>query len=131
MHPRIIWAIVRKEFLNIWLYKSTLGGLVFPIALSLVWLLIGNLVGGQKTILLNYNPGNSSLAQAVEQVFPKAEIVQAGSAAEVQAAFGPNGAKVKSAYTVGLVLPENFDDSLRSGTSPSISLYLNGSVVNA
>ena len=97
----------------------------------MLWLFIGNLLGGQKTILLIYNPSNSSLAQAVEQVFPDAKIVQAGSSAEVQAAFGANGAKVRSAYTVGLVLPENFDSNVRLGSSPSLSLYLNGTIVNA
>jgi hypothetical protein len=85
----------------------------------------------KKTILLIYNPGDSSLVTAVSQIFPNAKIVQVDSAAEVEAAFGPNGANIKSAYAVGLAIPENFDDSLRSGISPSISLYLNGSVVNA
>jgi prepilin signal peptidase PulO-like enzyme (type II secretory pathway) len=35
MRPRIVWAIVRIDFLNIWLNKSTLGGLVSPLILSL------------------------------------------------------------------------------------------------
>jgi len=131
VHPRIIWAIIRKDLLDIWLNKSTLGGLIFPIILSLVWLLIGNLVGGNKTSLLIYNPGNTSLAQAVAQVFPNSEIIQASSIGEVQAAFGPNGAKVKSAYAVGLILPEDFEDSLQAVKPPLISLYLNGSMVNA
>jgi ABC-type Na+ efflux pump permease subunit len=61
MQPRIIWAIVRKDFLDIWLNKSTLVGLIFPIILSLLYLLISNLVGGTKTILLIYNSGHSSL----------------------------------------------------------------------
>jgi hypothetical protein len=95
-----------------------------------VWLLIGNLIGGTKTTLLIYNPSNPSLAQAVEQAFLNIAIVQAGSAAEVQAAFGPNGAKIKSAFTVGLVLPENLDSNLRSGRAPAVSLYLNGTTVN-
>jgi hypothetical protein len=42
----------------------------------------------------------------------------------------PNGAKIKSDYSVGLVLPENCDSSLRSGTTPSLSLFLNGTTVN-
>jgi ABC-2 type transport system permease protein len=66
----------------------------------------------------------------VDQAFLKAETVRAGSAAEVQAAFGPNGAKIKSAYAVGMSLPGNLDSSLRSGTTPSLSLYLNGTMVN-
>jgi ABC-2 type transport system permease protein len=129
VNPRIIWAIVRKDFLDIWLNKATLGGLIFPILLSLLWLLISHLVGGKTTNLMIYNPGNSSLAQVVEQAFPNASIVRASSANEVQSAFGANGANVKSSYTVGLVLPENFDASLRAGTTPSLSLYLNGSTV--
>lgn len=131
MHLRIIWVIIRKDFLDIWLNKSILGGLIFPIILSLLWLLISNLIGGQKTALLIYNPRNSSLAQAVEQIFPNAEIVQMGSAGEVEAAFGTNGAKVKSLYTFGLVLPENFDNNVRAGSSPTLSLYINGTIVNA
>jgi hypothetical protein len=51
----------------------------------------------------------------VEQAFPSTEIVRAGSAAEMQAAFRPNGAKIKSTYAVGIILPENIDKSLRSG----------------
>lgn len=131
MHPRIIWAIIRKDLLDIWLNKSTLGGLIFPIILSSLWLFIGNLIGGNKTVLLIYNPGNSTLAQAVVQVLPYSEIVQATSGGEVHAAFGLNGAKVKSAYAVGLILPEDFEDSLEAGNPPLISLYLNGSMVNA
>lgn len=130
MHPRSIWAIARKDFLDIWLNKATLVGLLFPIILSLLWLLIGNLIGGQKINLLMYNPGNSSLAQAVEQSFPGAEIVQASSIAQVRAAFGPDGAKAKSAYAVGLVLPEDFDTNLKSGKTPALVLYLNGTIVN-
>jgi ABC-2 type transport system permease protein len=30
MHPRVIWAIIRKDALDIWLNKSTLGGLIVP-----------------------------------------------------------------------------------------------------
>lgn len=130
MHPRMIWAIARKDFLDIWLNKSALAGLVFPIILSLIWLLIGNLVGSSKSSILVYNPGNSPLAQAIAQVFPGAETLQAGSAAEVESAFGTDGAKVKSAYSVGLVIPPDFESALRAGSLPPISLYLNGSMVN-
>jgi ABC-type Na+ efflux pump permease subunit len=130
MHPRMIWAIVRKDFLDIWLNKSALAGLVFPIILSLIWLLIANLVGGTKSTLSIYSPGNSSLVQAVVQVFQGAIIVQAGSATEVKVAFGPNGAKIKSDYTVGLVIPPDFESLLRAGSLPVLSLYLNGSMVS-
>jgi ABC-2 type transport system permease protein len=129
MHPHVIWAIARKDFMDIWHNRATFGGLVGPIILALIWLLIGNLVGSSKTMLLVYNPGNSSIVQVVEQAFPDAMVVEAGSAAQVQSAFGPNGASVASNYTAGLVVPENFDQSLSSGTVPSLSLYLNGNTV--
>jgi hypothetical protein len=49
----------------------------------------------------------------VEYVFPDAEIVQAGSVAQAQKAFGPDGAKAKSAAEVRQVLPKNFDSDFR------------------
>jgi hypothetical protein len=36
MHPRAIWAIARKDALDLILNKSALGGLLFPILLLLV-----------------------------------------------------------------------------------------------
>ena len=43
MHPRFIWAIVRKDVLDLWMNRATMGGLLFPIILSLIWLLIGKM----------------------------------------------------------------------------------------
>jgi ABC-2 type transport system permease protein len=131
VHPRVIWAIVRKDALDIWLNKSMLVGLVYPILMSLVFFLISHLIGRSGNTLLIYNPGNSSLAQIVVGAFRNSQVTQASSAAEVAAAFGPNGAQKKSAYALGLILPANFDSSLRAGVRPGLSLFLNGSTVNA
>jgi hypothetical protein len=38
------------------------GGLLFPILLSLIWLLIGKMIGNSNTDILIYNPGNSNIA---------------------------------------------------------------------
>ncbi len=130
MHPRVIWAIMRKDFLDIWLNKSTLAGLLFPLIISMVWFLIGHLAGGANTDLLVYNPGNSPLAQVLVKAFPGAKVTQAGSEAVIQAAFGSNGAKVKSPFAMGLVLPAHFEQDLQTGSTPSLSLYLNGTSVN-
>jgi ABC-2 type transport system permease protein len=130
MHPRIVWSIARKDFMDIWHNRATFGGLVGPILLALIWLLIGNLVGSSKTMLLVYNPSSSSIVQVINQAFPDAIIIEAGSAAQVRAAFGPNGASVNSDYVAGLVVPENFDKDLSSGAIPSLSLYLNGNTVS-
>jgi ABC-2 type transport system permease protein len=131
MHLRVIWAIIRKDALDIWLNKSTLFGLIYPIFMSLVFLLISHLVGRSSNNLLIYNPGNTNLAQVVAEAFQNPKVTQASSAAEVKAAFGPNGTQKKSTYTLGLILPANFDSSLRAGNRPAMSLFLNGSSVNA
>jgi ABC-2 type transport system permease protein len=130
MHPRIIWAIVRKDVLDIWLNKSTMIGLIYPIIMSLLFFLISHLIGGTQNNVLVYNPGNSGLVQVLEKAFPNTQVTQAGSAAEVEAAFGPDGARKKSAYAVGLALPANFDRDLKAGARPSLFLFLNGDTVN-
>jgi ABC-2 type transport system permease protein len=131
MHPRAIWAIARKEALDLLTNKSTLGGLLFPILLSLVWLLISKAVGGTTTDILVYDPGGSNIVQVVMAAFPRLEVTQANSAGEVTAAFGPDGTRKTTPYAVGLIVPADFEKNLRSGTRLQLQLYLNGSTVNA
>jgi ABC-2 type transport system permease protein len=131
MYPRVIWAIIRKDALDIWLNKSTLGGLIYPIIMSLVFFFISHLAGNKGTSLLIYNPRNSSVAQVVVGAFGDSKVTQASSAAEVEAAFGPNGTQNKSSYALGLIVPANFDRDLRAGNRPALSLFLNGSTVDA
>jgi ABC-2 type transport system permease protein len=99
--------------------------------MSLVWLLIGKAIGSRTTDILVYNPGRSNVVQVVMAAFPSPGVTQAGSAGEVTAAFGPNGTHKTTQYAVGLIVPADFDDSLRSSTHPQLQLYLNGSTVNA
>ena len=129
MHPRVIWAIIRKDALDIWLNKPVLGGLIYPIIMSLVFYLISHLVGSSRDSLLVYNPGNSNLAQVLTQAFPNAKVIQAGSADEVATAFGAVGERKKIPYRLGLVLAEDFDHSLQAGTRPNLTLYVNRSSV--
>jgi ABC-2 type transport system permease protein len=131
MHPRLIWAVARKDALDLWLNRSTLGGLLLPILLSLVWLLIGKMLGNATTDILVCNPGNSNVAQVVAASFSDSQLAQAGSATEVTAAFDPNGAQVTTKYAVGLIVPKDFDNSLRTGTHPQLQLYLDGKTVSA
>jgi ABC-2 type transport system permease protein len=130
MHPRAISAIARKDALDLWLNKSTLVGLLFPIILSLVWLFISRVIGNKTTDILVYNPGSSNVVQVVMAAFPSPELTQATSAGEVTAAFGPSGTQKKTGYAVGLIVPADFDENLRAGTHPQLQLYLNGSTVN-
>ena len=126
MHIRTIWAIVRKDTLDIWKNKPTLAGLIYPIIMALLYLLISRLVGTNETKVLVYNPGSSPLAQVILNSVNNGVLVPASSAGQVEAAFGPNGAKVKSDYMVGLVLPADFESSLRSGSKPTVTLFING-----
>ncbi|MGD0611862.1 MAG: ABC transporter permease [Anaerolineales bacterium] len=131
MHLRAIWAIARKDALDLWRNKSTLGGLLFPILLSLLWLLIGKIIGNSSTDILVYNPGNSDIAQVVVAAFPNSRVTQSGSAGDVTAAFGASGTPATTRYSVGLIVPADFDDSLSSGSRPKLQLYLDGNTVNA
>jgi ABC-2 type transport system permease protein len=49
----------------------------------------------------------------------------------VTAAFGPAGAKRSSQYALGLIVPPDFEATLRSGAHSQLQLYLDGSKVNA
>jgi len=53
--PCIVYTILRKGFLNIWLNQATHGGLIFPIIYSLQQLLTSDVSEGQQTSLMVYN----------------------------------------------------------------------------
>ena len=131
MHPRMILAIARKDALDIWLDKSKVSTLLAPLFLGLVWLLISHLAGGGQptpTMLLVYNPGQSPLAQFVSSSLTSAQITEATSSAQVSAAFEANNAHV---YDVGLIIPADFEQQLRAGGQPHVTLYLNGATLDA
>lgn len=130
MHLRIIWAIVRKDALDIWTNKSTLVGLIYPIIMSLVFFLISRTVGSSGPNVIIYDPGNSSLVPAFVKAFSSYKVTPAASGEQVKENFGSNGARVKSAYAIGLILPKDFDTSLRSGNKPEISIFFNGTTTN-
>jgi ABC-2 type transport system permease protein len=93
--------------------------------MTLIFLLISRLVGNTSTNVLIYNPGGSNVAKVVTNAFQNLKVSEANTAAEVEAAFGPNGAKVKTMYAAGLIIPAGFDDSIRAGTTPPMTLFVN------
>jgi len=129
-HLRAILAIVRKDALDIVLDKGKLAGLLTPVALTLLYLLVGNVLSSHPPTLLVYNPGQSGLQQLVSSAFPSPHITQANSAADVSAAFGANGTHKKVSYYAGLIIPTDFEQSLRSGGHPQVSIYIDGSVIS-
>lgn len=130
MHIRSILAIARKDALDILLNKSTLFVLIMPIALSVFFALIGSLLSTHTYDILVYDPDHSQVVQAVKSAFTSAIITQANAPEDVTAAFGPNGSHKSSSYSVGLIVPPNFDASLRQGSHPQLTIYLNGDDLN-
>jgi ABC-2 type transport system permease protein len=131
MQRRTIWAIVRKDAIDLWLNKSTLGGLLFPILLSLVWVFVSKVMGNRTIDFLVFDPQDSRVTQAAMAAFPSANLIKAGSADEVAAAFAPDRPANAPRYAVGLVIPAGFEDDLRAGTHPQLQLYMDGSKVDA
>lgn len=130
MHIRSILAIARKDALDILLNKSTLFLLITPIALSVLFALIGSLLTTNTYDILVYDSGHSNVVQAVKSSFTDARLVQANAPGDVTAAFGPNGSHKSSSYAIGIIVPANFDASLRQGGHPQLTLYLNGDDLN-
>ena len=130
MHIRSILAIARKDALDILLNKSTLTMLITPIFLAVLFVVIGELLGGHTTNALVYNPARSGVEQIMDNAFSDIKVTYTNSPADVAAAFGPDGSHKNTTYALGLVVPADFDASLRSGAHPQLNLYVDGSQVN-
>ena len=130
MHVRSTLAIARKDALDIILNKSTFFLLLTPIILAIIFVVIGALLGSHTTNALIYDPGKSNVEQVVDRAFPDLKVTYVNSPNAVSAAFGPDGSSKSSSYALGLIVPDGFDTSLRSGDHPQLSLYIDGSQVN-
>ena len=126
MHPRLIFAIARKDALDILLNKSTLSILVSPILLALLFLGVGRLLGSKTTDILIYNPGKSGVEQVLKGAYQDTRITYANSPDVVSNAFGPDGTHKSSSYALGLIVPDGFDSSLHAGQHPQLQLFING-----
>lgn len=129
MHVRTILAIARKDALDILLNKATLTMLLSPLFLAILFFGIGKLLGSHTTNALIYDPGKSGIEQIVKGAFSDSKITYANAPEDVTAAFGPDGSQKTANYALGLIIPENFDGSLRSGGHPALTLYVDGSQI--
>jgi ABC-2 type transport system permease protein len=127
MHTRNILAIARKDALDIILNKTTLFFLFTPILVAVLFAIIGSLLSSKNssTSLLIYNPGHSGIEQYVSATFKGVPIVHAATAEDVASAFGPQGSHKNISYEFGLVVPSDFDSSVRAGNHPQVHLYVN------
>ncbi len=126
MHRRTILAIARKDALDILLNKSTVMVLLTPIFVAILFAFINGVFAAKTTKLLIYNPSNSAVEQVITVAIQKPEIVRVVTPDEVAAQFGPDGSKKSTDYVLGLVVPADFDTSLRAGGHPQLGLYVNG-----
>lgn len=131
MHMHAIIAIARKDALDIIKNKSMIVALLCPIFIALLFTLINGLMATDTSQLLIYNPSNSPVQQVVSSYFQHPKIVTASSASTVATAFGPNGARKNSPYTMGLVVPPDFEAQIHQGKHPQLQLYVNESQMNA
>lgn len=129
MHRRTILAIARKDALDILLNKSTLMVLLSPIFVAVLFAFINGVFATKTSKLLIFNPSGSAVEQVLTGAFQKPEIVRVGSPDEVAAQFGADGTKKSSDYVAGLVVPADFEASLRAGGHPQVGLYVNGDQV--
>ena len=130
MHMRSILAIARKDALDILLNKATLTMLLTPIFLAVLFVVIGGLLGSHTTNALVYNPSKSGVEQVLDGAFSDIKVTYTNSPSDVAAAFGPDGSHKNTTYALGLVVPADFDTSLRSGAHPQLNLYVDGGQVN-
>ena len=130
MNIRSIFAIARKDALDVVLNKATLVMLLTPFFMALLFLLLAVLLSNHTTNVLVYNPGKSGIEQIVDHQTSSIKVTYVNSSDQVTAAFGPNGSKKDSPYALGLIVPPNFDADLRSGQHPQVTLYINGNDIS-
>lgn len=130
MHSRVILAIARKDALDALINKTTLVVLLAPLLVAVMFAVFTQLFGTRTNDILVYNSGDSGVIQVVSEAFSNPKIVSAASAGDVAAAFGADGTHKSSNYTAGLVVPPDFESSIRASGHPQLTLFTNGDDVS-
>jgi ABC-2 type transport system permease protein len=131
VHSRVILAIARKDALDALINRTTLTVLLAPILIAVLFVILTQVFGTRTDDILVYNPGGSGVVQVVSGAFANTKVVTAASADDVAAAFGSDGSHKSSTYTAGLVVPADFEASLRASGHPQVTLFTNGDDVSA
>jgi ABC-2 type transport system permease protein len=125
MHTRTILAIARKDAIDISKNKQLLFSLLTPFFMGIIFIFLQTLFSGRGMAKVYiYDPDHSNLSQIVSSVFDKPEVVYAPSADGVTAAFGSDGTRKKTPYAMGLIVPPGFEESVRLGQHPQVTLYM-------
>ncbi len=125
MHTRTIRAIARKDAIDIIKNKQILFSLLTPFFMGIIFIFLQALFSGRGMAKVYiYDPDHSNLRQIINSVFDKPEVVYARSADDVTAAFGSDGTRKSTPYAMGLIVPPGFEESVRLGQHPQVTLYM-------
>jgi ABC-2 type transport system permease protein len=125
MHIRTIFAIARKDAIDIGKNKQTLIALLTPLFMGIFFIFVQVLFSGRGiSKVYVYDPDHSNISTVVSSVFDNPQIVYAHSASDVIAEFGSDGARKSSPYAMGLIVPPGFEKSVRQGLHPQITFYM-------
>lgn len=130
MHSRVILAIARKDALDTLINKTTLVVLLAPLVVAVMFAFFSHLFGARTDNILVYNPSGSGVVHVVSAAFSDSKIVPAAAASDVAAAFGSDGTHKSSTYAVGLIVPPDFESSMRASGHPQLTLFTNGDDVS-
>lgn len=131
MRLRPILAIACKDALDLVLNKSTLAVLLIPLLVAVLFALLGVVLTPRPASLLIYNPGGSAVEQVLRAAFTNSQVTRAPSAEQVHRAFPTNAGHTTLPYTAGLVVPVDFEASLRAGKQASLEFYVAGDQVSS
>ena len=120
MHPRIIFAIVRKDLVDAAKNMYLLFAIVLPVGMSVLFRFIFPSDTGSSGVLdiAIYDAGKSQLVQYLTDSKQFSSIFFAGSAEEVRRL-------VEKDRLGGLVIPANFDADVAAGKQPELQVYFN------
>src|SRR5581483_11262505 len=105
--------------------KQTFIGLLTPFVMGIVFIFLQVLFSGRGiTQVYIYDPDHSNISTIVSSVFDKPEIVYARSAVDVTAEFGSDRARTNTPYAMGLIVPAGFEESVRQGQHPQVTVYM-------
>src|SRR5579885_1059344 len=125
MHTRTIRAIARKDAIDIIKNKQILFSLLTPFFMGIIFIFLQALFSGRGMAKVYiYDPDHSNLRQIINSVFDKPEVVYAHSADDVTTAFGSDGTRKSTPYAMGLIVPPGFEESVRLGQHPQVTLYM-------
>lgn len=126
-HLRSIFAIVRKDILEIVFSRPTMIMLLTPVMLSILFAVLSGLLSIQPVKFLIYNPENSRIGEVVAESLPGSQVNFASYPDEVTSAFT---SEQNPSYALGMAVPHGFDASLERGEHPKLTLYLNENRLN-